>query len=111
MTLNSIGDAVITTDIHGVVNFMNPIASSLTGWSINDAINQPIETVMPLTDSSGKFAIKNPIYSAIKKRRVVGMAFNTLLHTQQQTKLEVEDSACTNIRPTGGDTRGNHCFS
>ena len=93
VTLNSIGDAVITTDINGVVNFMNPIASSLTGWSINDAINQPIEEVMPLTDSSGKFPIKNPIDTAIKERRVVGMAFNTLLHTRQGKKLEVEDSA------------------
>ncbi|MCT8985785.1 sensor domain-containing protein [Shewanella phaeophyticola] len=93
VTLNSIGDAVITTDANGIVNFMNPIASSLTGWRVEDAVDKPIEDIMPLTDSSGHFSIINPIYIAIKECRIVGMAFNTLLHTRQQKKLEVEDSA------------------
>ena len=92
VTLNSIGDAVITTDANGIVNFLNPIATSLTGWHSDDAVGKPIEQIMPLTDSSGHFSIINPIYIAIKECRIVGMAFNTLLHARQK-KLEVEDSA------------------
>ncbi|MGB6137421.1 MAG: EAL domain-containing protein, partial [Shewanella sp.] len=105
VTLNSIGDAVITTDVNGIVNFMNPIASTLTGWSIEDAVDKPIEEVMPLTDSSGHFPMVNPIHIAIKERRIVGMAFNTLLHTRQCKKLEVEDSAAP-ILDEQGQTQG-----
>jgi diguanylate cyclase (GGDEF)-like protein/PAS domain S-box-containing protein len=93
ITLNSIGDAVITTDVDGVVNFMNPIAASLTGWPADKAVNKKIEEIMPLTDSSGKYSIPNPIYTAIKECKVVGMAYNTILLNRQQNKLEVEDSA------------------
>ncbi|MCL1101322.1 two-component system response regulator [Shewanella saliphila] len=105
VTLNSIGDAVITTDVNGIVNFMNPIASSLTGWRVEDAVDKPIEQIMPLTDSSGHFPMVNPIYIAIKECRIVGMAFNTLLHTRQQKKLEVEDSAAP-ILDQYGQTQG-----
>ena len=105
ITLNSIGDAVITTDAEGLVTFINPIAASLTGWTCDDALNQRIEDVMPLTDSSGQFAIQNPIYAAITDQHVVGMALNTLLLTKDNQQLEVEDSAAP-ILDEQGVTRG-----
>jgi len=93
VTLNSIGDAVITTDLKGCISFMNPIAEALTGWDNAEAMHKPIESVMPLSDSSGRFSLENPIYIAIKEKRVVGLALNVTLINRQQKKLEVEDSA------------------
>ena len=105
ITLNSIGDAVITTDAEGLITFINPIAASLTGWTFDESLDQPIEEVMPLTDSSGQFPIANPIYTAIKEQRVVGMALNTRLLTKQNKRLEVEDSAAP-ILDQQGEIRG-----
>jgi diguanylate cyclase (GGDEF)-like protein/PAS domain S-box-containing protein len=93
VTLNSIGDAVIATDVSGQVTFMNPIAESLTGWLMDEAINQPIERIMPLMDSSLRYALKNPVYLALEEQRVVGMALNSKLINRNDKALEVEDSA------------------
>ncbi|MDV7105876.1 EAL domain-containing protein [Vibrio sp. TH_r3] len=106
VTLNSIGDAVITTDITGKITFMNPIAESLTGWSNEAALTQSIERVMPLKDASRNFELNNPIYTAMGEKRVVGMAFNTTLVGTDNTIYEVEDSAApildTNDQVLGG---------
>ncbi|MBL8960809.1 MAG: PAS domain-containing protein, partial [Gemmatimonadetes bacterium] len=45
VTLSSIGDAVITTDATGRVTFLNPVASTLTGWSAGDAVDKPVTDV------------------------------------------------------------------
>ncbi|WP_413284263.1 EAL domain-containing protein [Vibrio sp. MA40-2] len=106
VTLNSIGDAVITTDMAGNITFMNPVAESLTGWSNESALNQLIERVMPLKDASRNFELKNPIYTAMSEKRVVGMAFNTTLVGTDNAVYEVEDSAApildTNDQVLGG---------
>lgn len=45
-TIRSIVDAVITTDIDGLVINMNPSAENMTGWSLTEAINQPLTQIM-----------------------------------------------------------------
>ena len=81
VTLASIGDAVITTDINGGVTFLNPVAQSLTGWTLEEAAGQPLDSVFriineesrqpverrhsvdsrpPAIDSARKFALKRP---------------------------------------------------
>lgn len=105
VTLNSIGDAVISTDVQGHVQYMNPIAESLTGWYCAEVIGRPIEEVMPLMDSSIKYALKNPIYLALTEQRVVGMALNSSLRRRDGHYFEVEDSAAP-IRNQQGQTTG-----
>lgn len=51
VTLDSIGDAVIATDLDGKISFMNPIAERMTGWLAKDALSRPIEDVMQLRDA------------------------------------------------------------
>src|SRR6202035_905514 len=52
VTLNSIGDAVVSTDIAGNVTFLNPIARDMTGWSPEKAIGRPFEEVFRILDES-----------------------------------------------------------
>ena len=93
ITLHSIGDAVIATDIDGAVTLMNPIAEDMTGWSSRDATGKPIESVMMLRDGNSGDAHQNPIHIALKEKRIVGMALNTVLHRQGGGTHAVEDSA------------------
>ena len=60
ITLNSIGDAVITTDTEGNVTHLNPIAEQLTGWKEKEAKGQSIKTIFPIIDASSRQPIDNP---------------------------------------------------
>lgn len=52
VTLASIGEAVITTDARGRVDFLNPVAETLTGWSLDSARGRPLKQVLNLVDSA-----------------------------------------------------------
>jgi len=54
VTLQSIADGVITTDLDGRVNYLNPVAEKMTGWSNAEAQQQPLPTVMQLLDEAGE---------------------------------------------------------
>ncbi|WP_438480706.1 PAS domain S-box protein [Oleiharenicola lentus] len=60
VTLESIGDGVITTDANGEIVLMNTVAERLTGWSRADAASRPLEEVLPLLDISTRQAITSP---------------------------------------------------
>lgn len=93
ITLNSIGDAVIATDTQGTVTFLNPIAEDMTGWYLGKAIGKPIEEVMPLLDATTGAPMPNPIRTALKEQRIVGMALNCALGKSLSSAIAVEDSA------------------
>ena len=60
-TLASIGDAVIATDVQGIVNFLNPVAERLTGWSSEEAAGQPVEQVFHIINEQTRLPVSNPI--------------------------------------------------
>ncbi|MFC3033736.1 EAL domain-containing protein [Pseudoalteromonas fenneropenaei] len=105
VTLNSIGDAVVATDMSGVVTFMNPIAERMTGWRFKEAIGEKIEKVMPLRDASSKHMLTNPIYLALREQRTVAMALNSELLSLNGQVFAVEDSAAP-IRDENGTIIG-----
>ncbi len=69
VTLESIVDGVITTDLEGRVNFLNPVAEKMTGWSNADAQGQPLATVMQLKDEAGEEQVTIPMQSWLEDGR------------------------------------------
>jgi len=61
VTLQSIADGVITTDLDGRVNYLNPVAEKMTGWSNAEAQQQPLPTVMQLLDEAGETPVAVPM--------------------------------------------------
>jgi diguanylate cyclase (GGDEF)-like protein/PAS domain S-box-containing protein len=104
VTLNSIGDAVIATDQHGMVTFINPVAEDMTGYLAVEAIGRPVELVMPLCDSESGAPSANPIRLALQENRIVGMAFDCQLIGRDGRRYAVEDSAAPIL-----DAQGRQC--
>jgi PAS domain S-box-containing protein len=105
ITLRSIGDAVITTDIAGRVTYLNVIAESLTGWAYGDALNQPLDTVFRVINEETRQAVENPAMKALRDGVVVGLANHTLLICRDGTELPIDDSAAP-IRDELGQVSG-----
>ena len=105
VTLNSIGDGVIASDVDGNITFMNPIAERLTGWNNNEAIGCSIEQVMQLHDAVTNSSVTNPIRLALQSKQVVTMPFDTILVDKSGTPKAVEDSAAP-IMDSAGELIG-----
>ncbi|MEB3212695.1 MAG: EAL domain-containing protein [Leptolyngbyaceae bacterium] len=93
ITLKSIGDAVITTDHHGHITYLNPVAEELTGWSNRDAKGQNIPTVLNIIHESTRESVVNPIEQVLQEQRTVELAHHTVLISRQGREYAIEDSA------------------
>ncbi|MFW5800608.1 MAG: PAS domain S-box protein [Spirochaeta sp.] len=92
-TLESIGDAVIATDTHGMVVRMNPVAAQLTGWPQEEALEKPLQDVFSVISADTREKIENPVAEVIATGRVSGIADNTLLISRDGTEYQIGDSA------------------
>jgi len=93
VTLNSIGDAVIATDVHGNVTRMNPVAEQLTGWSFEDAHNQSLKTIFPIVNASTREVIENPVDKVIASGETVFLSNHTTLIAKDGEERQIADSA------------------
>jgi PAS domain S-box-containing protein len=91
-TLKSIGDAVIATDIQGIIRFMSPMAESLTGWTLVDAHGMPIENVFKIINEETRHEIESPVVKVIRDGVVLGLANNTVLISKNGREFLLEDS-------------------
>jgi diguanylate cyclase (GGDEF)-like protein/PAS domain S-box-containing protein len=93
VTLNSIGDAVLSTDNQGNVTYLNPVAEEITGWTVAQALGRPVEDVLVILDSTtGKFC-QNPLRIAIERNKTVGLTPNCVLRRRDGTEFSIDDSA------------------
>lgn len=104
-TLDSIGDAVISTDTNGLVSSINLVAQTLTGWSENDAIGQPIEAVLKLIDEETRHSLENPVASVLASGTPTSLPNHTLLIPRTGPEIPVADS-CAPILSADGTTIG-----
>ncbi|MBV9891204.1 MAG: PAS domain S-box protein, partial [Rhizobacter sp.] len=104
-TLASIGDAVITTDIEGRVVNLNPVAESLTGWSVAAADGQPLDAVFAIVNEQTRARVASPVERAVREGAVVGLANHTILIRRDGSEVPIDDSAAP-IRDGDGQMRG-----
>lgn len=93
VTLNSIGDAVLATDLSGNVTYLNPVAEAMTGWSREEALGRPLAEVFNIIDGTTREAAVNPAQRAIEEDRTVGLAMNCVLVRRDGVEVAIEDSA------------------
>ena len=104
-TLYSIGDAVITTDIHGQIKHMNPVAEHLTGWTEHDAKGKVLEEVFRVVEEDTHSEVESPVTRVLKEGFVVGLANHTLLISRDGTEHPIADSGAP-IRGESGIVTG-----
>ena len=105
VTLRSIGDAVITTDMAARVTYINEVAMALTGWSHEEALGQPLERVFPIVNEVTRQPVENPAVRALRQGIVVGLANHTVLIKKDGTECPIDDSAAP-IRDEQGHVSG-----
>jgi PAS domain S-box-containing protein len=106
VTLQSIGDGVITTNAEGIVTFQNPAAESLTGWSEQDgACGKPLTTVFDIIHEQTRRPAINPVAKVLKEGRIAGLANHTVLISRDGTERPIADSAAP-IRGADGTING-----
>jgi len=105
VTLHSIGDAVITTDGAARVEYLNPVAEQLTGWTTQDAHGVPLSKVCVLIDGLTREPEPNPVERCLRECRVVGLASNVVLVGRDGKEYLIEDSAAP-IRDREGNIVG-----
>jgi|GEM_PF-479259 len=93
ITLNSIGDAVLTTDILGNVTYLNLAAETLTGWSRDDALGRPLIEVFNIIESDTRQAVANPAKRAIEEDKTVELTKNCVLVRRDGTESAIDDSS------------------
>ncbi|MBI5324934.1 MAG: PAS domain-containing protein [Ignavibacteriae bacterium] len=91
-TLYSIGDAVITTDVKGYVNRMNPVAEMLTGWREIEAKGRPLETVFRILSEETNSEAENPVIQVLREGVIVGLANHSLLISKDGKEYPIADS-------------------
>lgn len=105
VTMDSIGDAVITTDKLGQVTYLNPVAESLTGWSAKAASGLPLHEVFNIINEISRTPCISPVDRCLKEGSTIDLKSNTALLSRDGKEYGIENSAAT-IRDQHGETIG-----
>jgi diguanylate cyclase (GGDEF)-like protein/PAS domain S-box-containing protein len=105
VTLASIADGVITTDPDGWVEFLNPVAESLTGWKMSAARGLPLQAICRLTDEASRQPAPNPIETVLRDERTVEVAATMLLVRNDGVEIPIVHSGAP-IRGSNGEING-----
>jgi diguanylate cyclase (GGDEF)-like protein/PAS domain S-box-containing protein len=93
VTLQSIGDAVISTDAEGRIEYINPVAESLTAWSLAEARGRPIGDVLNLVNEITREPIENPLVSALGRGEAGAPVDHSVLITRAGQEVAIQESA------------------
>ena len=93
VTLDSIGDGLIATDLDGHITLMNPVAERLTGWSRDEALGRRIEDVFVICHAGDHRPTAVPIRRVLDEGTLVGLANHTVLTARTGQRFHIADSA------------------
>lgn len=106
VTLMSIGDGVIATDLEGRVELMNPVAESLTGWKQAESLGQPLNDILRLEHEGDEQKVENPVSEVLRDGEPASLPRHTVLVSRDGTRWSIEDTA-TPIRDEHGTMIGS----
>ncbi|MBL7960837.1 PAS domain S-box protein [bacterium] len=105
VTLRSIGDGVITTDVNGRIILMNKVAESLTGWTQEEVLNQSIDQVLTIVDYKTREKFTNPILKIIDSDGFFELLNDTILIAKDGSERLITDSGAP-IKNKDGEVIG-----
>src|ERR1700681_1987926 len=91
VTLNSIGDAVLSTDILGNVSYLNVVAEKFTGWTCAEALGRPLGEVFHIVDGVTRKFSPDPMEFSIHENKPVGLTANCILIRRDLSEISIED--------------------
>jgi len=105
VTLDSIGDAVITTDDRARVTRLNPVAEELTGWAQPEAAGRPVEEIFNIVNQETRLPTAIPVKATLERGTIHGLANHTVLIARDGSECAIADS-CAPIRNREGEVVG-----
>ncbi len=93
VTLRSIGDAVIVTDVEGMITLINKVAEKQTGWAAHEAFGKHLSVVFDIINERTRERCENPVDKVLKTGLITGLANHTALIRKDGTEIIIEDSA------------------
>jgi diguanylate cyclase (GGDEF)-like protein/PAS domain S-box-containing protein len=102
VTLNSIGDAVVSTDFRGRVTYLNVVAERMTGWPQSESSGRTLDDIFRLIDVNTREQIPNPTARAIIEDKTLGLDADCMLIRRDGVELAVETSAAPIHDRNGG---------
>jgi diguanylate cyclase (GGDEF)-like protein/PAS domain S-box-containing protein len=106
VTLDCIGDAVISTDVAGNIIFLNLVAEKMTGWSLKEAAGRPMAEAFRIVDATTRKVVPNLMVKTAELNRTGHLPFNTVLIRRDGTEIYIEDSVAP-IHDHGGQVVGS----
>ena len=101
ITLKSIGDAVIATDLQGRIERLNPVAEKLTGWTLSECAGRPLAEVFRIENEVTGAPVASPVDRVLREGAVVSLAKRTELISRFGRRLPIADSAAPIRTPAG----------
>jgi len=92
VTLRSIGDGVITTDLEGRVTLLNRVAEDLTGWRQPEALGRALNDVFHIVNEHTRAVCENPVEKVLQTGGVIGLANHTALVARDGRERVIADS-------------------
>ena len=91
-TLNCIADAVVCTDMSGNITFFNPVAGSMMGWSMKDAVGRRLTEILRIVDATTRKVILDPMAKAASENLTGTLPSNSVLIRRDGREVFIEDS-------------------
>jgi PAS domain S-box-containing protein len=105
VTLDSIGDGVIATDVEGNITRMNQVAEKLTAWQSEEVVGKPLQSVFTIINAHTREPLESPVEKVLETNQIVGLAHYTVLVARDGREYQIADSGAP-IRSDGGEILG-----
>lgn len=105
MTVNVLGEGVLTTDLEGNIVSINRIAEALTGWAQEEAVGKPLARLLSLRNASTRQPCEDPVEKTLATGGSGGLATHAILIAQDGTERHIAYASAT-VRDRAGQVGG-----